>query len=84
MGKINAVLVLLNSGKLQETLKNLNFDNVNLVAVAVDGVEEKIFQVGESQVPVVNFATVHKLAKQYKDYLWLIGGAEGVTSLRNF
>ena len=80
MGKINAVLVLLNSGKLQETLKNLNLDNVNLAAAALDDVEEKFFKIGEKQVPIVNFSSVHKLAKQYKDYLWLIGGSEGVAA----
>ena len=80
MEKINAVLVLLNSSKLQETLKNLNLDNVNLAAAALDDVEEKFFQVGEKQVPIVNFSAVHKLAKKYKDYFWLIGGSEGVAA----
>ena len=80
MGKINAVLVLLNSGKLQETLKNLNFDNVNLAVIAMDDAEEKFFQVGKNQIPIVNFSAVHKLAKKYKDYSWLIGGSGGVAA----
>ena len=79
---MNAVLVLLNSGKLEETLKNFNLDNINLLAVAADDTAETFFRVNEKQIPTVNFSAVHKLAKKYKDNFWLIGGAEGVAADR--
>ena len=86
MEKINIVLVLLNSEKLEATLKNINLDNVNLVAIALDNAEEKFFKVGEKKVPIVNFSAVHDLAKKYKEYFWLIGGSDGVAAykLKNF
>ena len=82
MEKINVVLVLLNSENLEATLKNINRDNVNLVAIALDNAKEKFFKVGEKKVPTVNFSAVHDLAKKYKDHFWLIGGADDVAAYK--
>ena len=82
MEKINVVLVLLNSENLEATLKNINRDNVNLVAIALDNAKEKFFKVGEKKVPTVNFSAVHDLAKKYKDHFWLIGSSDGVAAYK--
>ncbi len=74
MEKINAVLVMLNREALKETLKKLNLDNVNLATIIAD-TGEKFFPVGENRIPMVNFSSIHKTVKTYKEYLWLVSGS---------
>ena len=74
MEKINAVLVMLNRDALKKTLQKLNLDNINLATIIAD-TGEKFFSVGEDRIPMVNFSSVHKIVKTYKEYLWLVSGS---------
>ena len=81
MEKINAVLVLLKRGALDETLKKLNLDKINLVTIIADG-DERIFRCGDKEIPRTAFSTFPKTAKKFKDFVWLIGGyVNGVDDL---
>ena len=72
MEKINVVLVFLNPESLENTVNKLNFDNVNLTAIIVDGSEEKIFLSGKEKIPIFSFVQIQLRTKKYKDHIWLI------------
>ena len=71
MEKMNVVLVLFKRKALKGTLKKLNRDNVNVVAIMTDG-EEKSFKIDGEKVPRISFRGVRGAVKKYKDSFWLI------------
>ena len=74
MEKKDVVLVVLNEEFLERTIKNLNFDKVNLVMIIKDNAEEKVFKVGDAEIPVNFFSRIYLYARDYKDIIWLISG----------
>ena len=89
MEKINAVLVLLRRDTLEETLKKLKLDNINLVTIVADSdTGEKTFRVGDNEVPRTAFSAFPKVAKKLKDFVWLIGscvnGVDDLDRMKNF
>ena len=88
MEKINAVLVVLNPDALEEALKNLNLDKVNLLAIVTDAAGAKTLTVNTKQIPLMSFALdkkpMKKLLNAYNDLVWLVGGCiNGVGDLYN-
>ena len=98
MEKIEVVLVLLDGGKLEDALKKLNLDNVNLAMMvtdadndiddAADDAElETDAGVVEDEIPQMTFSTVHKIEKKYKDFIWLLSGGndpDALAKTKNF
>ena len=75
MEKINVVLVLLNSVTLEETLKKLNLDNINLTMILNEGdPEENFITVGEDEIPRMAFFAAYKIENTYKDFIWVVSG----------
>ena len=72
MEKINIVLVMPNREFLASAVKSLNLANANLEAVIVDNAVEKSFRVAGKRIEVNSFSDIHKHAKKYKDFVWLI------------
>ena len=75
MEKISVVLVVLNREFLERAIQNLNFNKANLTTIIMDG-DEKTFQVKGKKIPVVAIYNALKLAKNNKDFIWLIVGYE--------
>ena len=73
MEKINAVLVLLRRDVLEETVRNLNLEHVNLVAIITDS-DEKEFSIGGGSVPRIGFSNYKKTIKPYENLQWLLSG----------
>ena len=71
--KINAVLVLLRRDALEETVRNLNLDYVNLVAIITDS-DDKEFKIGNGKVPRIDFSNYKKNVKPYENLFWLLSG----------
>ncbi len=88
MENVDAILVLFNGGTLEDALKNLNLDNVNLVTIVADGdPEKKTLQVGETEIPRVDFSDIYKLAGKYKNDVWLLSGGndrDALAKMKNF
>ena len=88
MAKVNAILVLFNGGTLEAALKNLNLDNVNIVTIVADGdPEEKTLQVGEIEIPRVDFPNIYSFAGKYKNFIWLLSGGndrDALAKMKNF
>ncbi len=79
--KIEVLLVVLNRDPLESVVKNLNFDNVNLVAIVTDGYGKKFFTAGDNKIPVTKFATIHSTMRKYKKIFWLIHGGANTANL---
>ena len=73
MEKIEVVLAVLNKDALENTLKQLELDNVNLNIIFVDGFANS-FQVDGKQIPCVPFLQIQRYIRKYKNFVWLIGG----------
>ena len=88
MDKIDIVLVVPNRELLESTIKNLNLDNVNLLAIMTDNNGGKIFQLGEAEIPLGTFQGVKGFIQNYKSCLFLIGDCENniddVSRMKNF
>ena len=88
MDKIDVVLVILNKDFPESAIKNLNFDNANLLAIVMDDTEEKIFQLGDKEIPLRPFQTIKGLMRGYKAFFFLLSGYEknisDVTKIKNF
>ena len=74
MEKINVVLVVLKQESLENVVKNLNFEKINLVAIIVNNNEEKNFTLGEEKIPLFSFVQIKSRVKKYKNYIWLVSG----------
>lgn len=74
MEKINVVLVVLNPKVLENTLANLNFDNVNLVAIVIENGNGKFIELGANKVLVISFNAIQMLLAQGENFLWLLSG----------
>ena len=87
MDKINVVLVVLNKELLNSSIKNLNFNNVNLIALVMDDKsneeeeddekifmvgDDKVFQLGERQILFKTFQAIKKFIKDHSDAYFLI------------
>jgi len=72
--KINVVLVALNNDFLDSAIKNLNFDNANLLAVVTDSDGEEFLKLGEKQIPLVSFPALRQLAETAGDAVWSVVG----------
>ncbi len=72
MEKINVVPVAFDKESLESAIKNLKLDNVNLEAIFMDNSNEKVFSIGDKQIPINSFSNIHQQAKKYKDCVWLI------------
>ena len=96
MGKIDAVLVLLNGVTLKDTLEKLYLDNINLAMIVADADDDtddsvaddvelenddKILPVDEDEIPKMTFSTVYKIEKQYKDFTWILSGGNDLDAL---
>lgn len=81
MEKFNSVLVVTNKNFLEDTVKNLNFDLVNLNAIFMDG-GEKFFVSGEKKIPIISFAQIHAQVKKYKSFVWLVGDCANDSDFR--
>ena len=73
MEKVDVVLVVLNEDFLDSTIRNLNLDNTNLVAIITD-VSKKTFTVGEKIIPTYSISSISDLVKDYSNSVWLISG----------
>ena len=71
--KINAVLVLLDTKKINQALSNLNFAKVNLIAVIVEDGRGAI-SIGNRNIPIVPFAAIQNVLDVGKNFVWLISG----------
>ncbi len=88
MEKTDVVLVMLNPDALEEVLKNLDFDKVNLRRIVMDGYTAKTFNVDGSEIPVIAFAKIHEFLWTCRRMLWLIrgdgNGSDDVRKMRKF
>ena len=76
------MLVVLNEEFLERTIRNLNFDKVNLVMIIKDTADEKVFKVGKEEIPVNFFSRIYLYAREYRDCIWLISGyVNGIADL---
>lgn len=76
----NAILVVLDKNRLMNFLKCLNFKNVKLIAVLMEGVNGKFIVVNNAQIPIFSFAMIESILDQLKNALWLICGSENGVS----
>ena len=75
MKKADIVLVVLNEKFLERAIQSLNFDNVNLVMIITDNAnDDKVFKVGNNEIPMDLFSRVNLHARTYRDLIWLISG----------
>ena len=83
MEKKDVVLVVLNEEFLERAIQNLNFDKVNLVLIIKDNADEKVFKVGDVEIPVDSFSRVIGYTKGNKNCIWLISGyVNGIDDLK--
>ncbi|MBE8953404.1 MAG: CDP-glycerol glycerophosphotransferase family protein [Quinella sp. 1Q7] len=85
--KIDVVLIVLNRDALEDVIKILNLDRVNLVSIVMERAPEEpvplfsepmFYQLGETQIPINTFADVRLPMRDFKTAVWLIcGGATG-------
>ena len=77
------VLVVLNEEFLERAIQNLNFDKVNLVMIIKDNADEKVFKVGDEEIPVDSFSRVVGYTKGNKNCIWLLCGyVNGIDDLK--
>ncbi|MBR4152853.1 MAG: CDP-glycerol glycerophosphotransferase family protein [Selenomonadaceae bacterium] len=83
MEKTDIILVVLNEEFLESTLKNLNFDNVNIeMILANNEADEKFLLFDDKKIPLNSFSRLEFYIKTYKDFIWLISGyVNGVSDL---
>ncbi|MBR0061767.1 MAG: hypothetical protein IJP68_09855, partial [Selenomonadaceae bacterium] len=82
MEKKDVVLVVLNEEFLERAIQNLNFDKVNLVMIIKDNADEKVFKVGDAEIPVELFSRISGYARGDNDFIWLISGyVNGIADL---
>jgi len=88
--KIDIVLVILNKELLDITIKNLNFERVNLLAIVMNenseeeenderffmAGDDKVFQLGEEQILVKSFHNMKGFIPNYNFCYFLIAGYE--------
>lgn len=86
MEKTNIMLVVMNRAALEETVKKLDFDKVNLTRIFTDGYDRKTFNAAGNEIPVISFATIYAYLWQYRRFKWLIGGGrtEDIRKMRKF
>ncbi len=89
MEKTDVVLVILSRGLLDNVIKNLKLDNINLGAIFADlAPDDKFFKIDDKEVPLVSYSTMNKRVNEFKKFFWLIGGsakgASEVGKMRNF
>ncbi len=81
--KTEVVLVLLNRDLLEEAVKSLNFDNVNLTAIVIERdlaepvpqfKDPMFYRLGEEQIPMKLFADIRLPLRDFKTAVWLICG----------
>ncbi|MBE8953405.1 MAG: hypothetical protein SR1Q7_09720, partial [Quinella sp. 1Q7] len=76
--KIRAVLVAFSRDNLEDAIKNLNLDRVNLTLIVADGYRENFFELGDDKIPVATFETILSTVSKYKKFVWLL--CDGVNS----
>ena len=76
--KIRAVLVAFSRDNLEDAIKNLNLDRVNLTLIVADGYRENFFELGDDKIPVATFETIFSTVSKYKKFVWLL--CDGVNS----
>lgn len=74
MPKLDVVLVVLNADLLKNALRTLSVGNTNLVAVIINGGDDKIMNVGGREVPFLSFDRIQTLIDEGAKYVWLING----------
>ncbi|MBR2732871.1 MAG: CDP-glycerol glycerophosphotransferase family protein [Selenomonadaceae bacterium] len=87
MEKIDVVLIVLNRNVLDDALKNLNFNRINLAAIVMDNFDVDLFQLadkpmffelGDEQILMASISMHQKFIKDIlktaKNYQWLICG----------
>ncbi len=88
MEKKDVVLVVLNEDFLENAIQNLNFDKVNLVMIIKDTADEKVYKVGDIEIPVDLFSRVSGYAKGNNDFIWLlcgcVKGIDDLDAVKNF
>lgn len=88
--KKDVVLVVLNDESLDSAIQNLNLANVNLVMIIMNNVDddEKVFKVGDKEVPLNLFSRINLYARTYRDLIWLISGyvngVDDLDAIKNF
>ena len=74
MKKLDVVLVMLNENALESTLRALNFETTNLVAVVIENGDGRVLTLNDKEVSTVSFASMQKFLNRGKDFLWLLSG----------
>ena len=74
MDKINVVLIVLNNGLFEQTVRSLNFQRANLVAIIVENAPGKFLMFNDKEIPLVPFSAIQNVVDADKNFIWLISG----------